>query len=428
VNDIRINGASDGTAKYTFAWYDGISDLNSLTEVVPAVPGNILDVGTYPTIDAGSYYFIVQKTDITDPVGYGCKSAPYEADIDNTAIDPGLAFVSTANQSCDPATVANGTIKVTTTPGSGSSGTFDYTWTAFPGANPGDVAGGGTVQNYSGQIPGLYTVGVQDNGSLCKTSGSVTIADNPVIPVVQDADISTTDQTVCKPEGSATVNDVLINGVSDGTGSYSFEWYRGLNNLNSSTQITPAVAGPAINIVNYPTIGAATYYFIATKTDVTDPVGYGCKTSPYQAVISDIHTDPSLAFTSSSNQSCDPATIANGKMSVTVTAGSSTSNLFDYTFTSYPPGGAPAGTWPDGVAQNYTGLIAGQYSVTIQDTNSKCSASGSVNINDNPVIPVVKNADITTTDQMICAPDGSITVNNIYVGTTADGTGKYTFD
>jgi len=159
---------------------------------------------------------------------------------------------------------------------------------------------------------------------------------------------------------------------------------------------------------------------IATKTNNLDTVGYGCSTAPYQAVVEDNSTDPVIAYTTETNQSCDTTgQIVNGAITFTVTPGTGTSNLFDYTWNTFPhfsPGVRAAAT----ANQKFDNIGYGGYEVRVEDTGSGCFSTATISIADNPLIPVVEDADVVIVDQILCTADGSITVAELTLGGAPD--------
>ncbi len=416
---VEVTAISPGAlGDYTFTWYEGQTNLDGGVDL--GVNSALLNNVNHPGIQAGEYFFAAQKTGGAT-AGYMCITTPYKAVIEDTSEDPVLALSQTANQSCDTSVVANGTITATVTPGALSANRFNYTWTAFPTDNPGNITGGtGTTnETFNDRSYGQYTLEIEDEDTRCTTTGTITVVNNPYIPTVLSTDIVIVDQDVCIPDGSITINDI----TPGNTGEYTFTWYEGLTNLNGGTDI----GGANINVLNtgnHPTIQAGDYYFTAQKTDPTDPVGYGCETSPYKATIDDISVDPFLALTQTANQSCDTSVVANGTITVTVTPGSQSFDRFNYTWTAYPtdnPGDIAGGTGT--INETFTDRSYGQYTLQVEDDDTKCVTTGNVTVAHNPYVPAVLAADIVVVDQDVCIPDGSITVTDISPGNT----GEYTF-
>jgi len=168
-----------------------------------------------------------------DPVGYGCQSAPYQAVINDISVDPILALLATANQSCDTAVVANGSITALVSPGSGSLGNFNYSWTAFPTDRPAEYTNYGVNALFTDRSYGQYTLEIEDADTRCITQRSVTVNNNPFTPIIDQTDYLVNDQSVCFNDGS-----IVVFGIFPGdTSQYDFNWYEGVSNLNSNTVI-----------------------------------------------------------------------------------------------------------------------------------------------------------------------------------------------
>jgi gliding motility-associated-like protein len=423
VIELTVNGMPEPAGNYSFEWFDGDADLAAGNPIAGAVTEN-LDSIIYPTIHEGSYYVIATKDPAAGDPGAGCSTAPVRREILDRTVDPSLGITVSANQSCDPATIANGQIDLVVTPGTLSTNLFDFTWNSFPAANPGDLAAAGVNQSFGSLVPGDYEIEVLDVQSQCFTVNQITVTDNPIYPVVQDPDILITDQSICAPDGSITIADVILNGISDGTADYTFAWYNTADSLNLGFELNviPVVNGPDLNAGNYAQIGAGNYYFTVTKNNPADPVAYGCESSPYQATINDISVDPVLALSQTPNQSCDTSVVANGTIAALVTPGSNSANRFNYTWNAFPtdrPTEFTGGT--GGINESFINRSYGFYSLEIEDEDTKCTTTGSITVIDNPYIPVVLNVNIT--DQDICDYSGSIAVSDISPGTTAE----YTF-
>ncbi|MGD9327739.1 MAG: gliding motility-associated C-terminal domain-containing protein [Cyclobacteriaceae bacterium] len=422
ITQLTINGSTDPVGNYEFLWYDGAGNL-AANDSITGVTTEYLDSMNFTTIHAGDYYVVATKTDVVGGItdGLGCETPPIRSDITDRTVDPVLAYVTTANNSCLPGVIANGEIQLTITPGTLSNNLFNYTWNTFPLTSPGDLSAGSINESFFDLPPGTYEVEIIDSVSRCLTVNQITINDDPIIPVVQDPDIQTVDQEICGPDGSITVVKVILNGVEDGTADYTFAWYNTSDSLNAGQELNviPAISGPVVNITNYPNIGAGIYYFTATKNNPADPVGYGCQSAPYQAVIDDLSIDPVLALSMTPNQSCDTAVAATGTITALITESPNSLGNFNYTWLSYPTDNP--GDFAGSTNELFTDRSYGQYSLLIEDADTRCIANASITVTDNPYIPVALTVDVT--DQDICDYSGSVTVSSIDPGTT----GEYTF-
>ncbi|HTA27671.1 MAG TPA: PKD domain-containing protein, partial [Bacteroidia bacterium] len=236
-------------------------------------------------------------------------------------------------------------------------GTPNYTYLWSPSAQTNATA--------TGLIVGSYTVTITDNNG-CTATASVTITEPPVLT----ATTSFTQASCNLSNGSATVVPV------GGTGPYTYLW-----NPSGNTNAT------------------ATGLFAGSYT-VTVTDNNGCATTT-----SVIVTQPSAvtaSITSSTNILCNGGN--NGSATVTATGGT-----IPYAYL-WAPGGQTNAT--------ATGLIAGNYVVTVTDANG-CTITTSVNITE----PTSLTATMSAPTQVLCngGNNGSATV------TAGGGTPNYTY-
>ena len=424
-NDILVGGLVDNVhTRFDFTWSRG----NVATIVSAATNNNdVLNIVDLPTIGAGSYFVKVRKlSGLVFSPGSGCESAPFRVDILDRSIDPTAALTAVSfNTSCDAN--SDGSVRVTVNnPGSVPAVNYTYTWTtpvASPIAN-GLSNGDGLLgdDNFGGLIDGVYSVLVENNSTGCTTTAQNTIT-KVAVPIVV-ANATPIDQMICNPDGSITVgpNDILVGGVVDNVHTnFNFTWSRG----NVATIVSPATNNnDVLNIVDLPTIGAGSYFVKVRKLSglVFSP-GSGCESAPFRVDILDRSIDPTAALTAVSfNTSCD----ANSDGSVRVTVNNPGSvPAVNYTYTWTTPVASPIANGlsnGDGLLgdDNFGGLIDGVYSVLVENNSTGCTTTAQNTITKVAVPIVVANA--TPIDQMICNPDGSITVgpNDILVGGVVD--------
>jgi large repetitive protein len=425
-NDILVGGAVDNNhTRFDFTWSRG----NVATIVAAATNNNdVLNIIDLPTIGAGSYFVKVKK--LSGPAfspGSGCESAPFRVDILDTSVDPTATLTPIAsNSACDAN--SDGSIRVNVTnPGSVPALlNYTYTWTtpvASPIAN-GLSNGDGLLgdDNFGGLVDGTYSVLVENNSSGCTTTAQNVIT-KVAVPIVV-ANATPINQFLCDPDGSITVgpNDILVGGAVDNVHTrFDFTWSRG----NVATIVSAATNNnDVLNIVDLPTIGAGSYFVKVRKLSglVFSP-GSGCESASFRVDILDRSIDPTAALTAVSfNTSCD----ANSDGSVRVTVNNPGSvPAVNYTYTWATPVASPIANGlsnGDGLLgdDNFGGLIDGVYSVLVENNSTGCTTTAQNTITKVAVPIVVANA--TPIDQMICNPDGSITVgpNDILVGGVVD--------
>ncbi|PLX13952.1 MAG: hypothetical protein C0594_00620, partial [Marinilabiliales bacterium] len=230
----------------------------------------------------------------------------------------GLTFtVSDAScyDACDGESQANA---------SGGAGGYTYAWDGNTGFQ--------TTQTATSLCDGTYNVTVEDaNG--CVLSSTTTISE----PTEINLSTSSTQASCGLADGSASVT------ATGGAGSYSYAW--------TPTGYTDDGNG------NYSDLDGGSYDVLVTD-------GSGCTNS---ATINVNETGaPSASILSSINVSCNGGN--NGEATVDATGGTPP---YSYNW-------APDGYTGDG-SDNYSGLIAGNYSVSVTDAGG-CQATTSINI------------------------------------------------
>jgi gliding motility-associated-like protein len=217
---------------------------------------------------------------------------------------------TTTQASCN---TNNGTYNVTGVTG----GTAAYTYS---------VDGVGTASLTTGLAAGTHTVLVRDvNGCTFSTTFVIGTANGP-----SSFTVATTNASCGTANGTSTVT-----GVTGGTPTYSYSFNGGAFSTTSTTS----------------GLAAGTHTVIVRDAN-------SCTITATYNVAS--NAAPTAAVTSSLNILCNGA--ATGSLAVTPAGGTAP---FTYTLT------APSQTNTTG---NFTGLVAGTYSVTVRD-NSGCTAS-----------------------------------------------------
>jgi hypothetical protein len=417
VNEVRVDGIADvNHANFDFTWYVGSSTSVPVINAVNNV--DVLNIANLPTIGAGSY-FVKAKRVAGVSIGSGCESAPLKVDIQDLSKNPLFTLSPFSNTACD-ANFEGSLLLDVTDPGSVPSATYTYTWdpsnpVAF-GTVAGNDDGAGADENPTALPDGTYKLTVKNDASGCITPGQATILKSETPIVVALA--TPIDQLICNPDGSITVNEVRVDGIADANhANFNFTWFVG--SASSVPVINEVNDADVLDISNLPTIGAGTY-FVKAKRVAGVSIGSGCESAPLRVDIQDVSRNPIFSLTPFSNTACDIN--FEGSLLLDVTdAGSVPSVSYTYTWDAANP--VPFGTVVGnddgaGADENPTALPDGTYKLTVKNDASGCITPGQATIlkTETPIVVALA----TPIDQLICKPDGSITVNEVRVDGIAD--------
>lgn len=255
--------------------------------------------------------------------------------------------------------VSDGTITVTVT-----GGTPNYTFTLNPG---GSTSTDGT---FSGLAPGSYTVSVTD-ASLCGPVTGSTLDINEPAPVVVDS--VTTSEIQCGGDDNAEIHIYL----SGGAPPYEYSIDDGANF---------SLSGDFVGM------GEGNYRIMVKDAN-------GCPT-PVDTI--DFTAPPALTLDTESVVDVNGCFgDSNGEVNVAIIGGT---GMIEYSIDT-------GNTWQsDG---NFTGLVAGDYTVLAMDENGCQLSSSTLTVRQ----PDPITADITTTPALSEDVKGSITISNASGGT-----------
>jgi len=382
--------ASGGVMPYNYSWSSGATTQN--------ITG--LGVGTYSVTVTDSIHCTATATAvITQPMAISVSAIPTNA---TCAIGGSILVSATGGTgaysynwgggvtSQNRSGLGAGTYTVTVTDQNNCTGTATATITstssftallaATPvscnGGNDGTITttlsggrtpyvfnwgGGITVENRNGLSAGTYTLTVTDSSGCIATSTVVVV--QPQVLVVKDSAINIS----C----NGNINGAILTTVSGGNPPYSYNWGGGIT--------TPGRNG----------LGAGNY-----GVTVTD--NKSCTASASATIIQPLAISASAVAT---DVLCNGS--ATGTVTLTVQGGTSP---YYYNWT----GG--------GTSQNLTGVVAGNYEVTITDSRG-CSDTTSATILQPLPISIVAVGTSTS-----CTADtGSVTI------TVSGGAGGYTY-
>lgn len=374
---------SMGTAPYTYFWSPNGGTTNQITN-----------------LGAGNYSVLI--TDFN-----GCQLVA-----DTVLTNPGQLTLTTSSTEADCASGANGTATVVASSGTGG---YSYSWNTVPTQNTATATA----------VAGNYTVTVSDANS-CQAQATVAITEpNPI-----NISVSSLSNVSCLGGSDGNVS-VLVSG---GAGSYSYNWIPSggngptasglssgvyqvvvadLNGCTDSLSVTLTEPGSAISLATSSTpvscngqsdgIGTAmvsggtpgyTYFWSggggtgssstglpAGNYTVTATDAEGCQVTGNVTI-----TEPASisSTTSVTDVSCSGGT--NGEASISVLGGVS-----PYSYVWSPSGGNTA---------TATGLTAGNYNVTVTDSNG-CIHNNSVTISE----PTALDASLVSSTNVTCNGD-----------------------
>jgi hypothetical protein len=396
------------------------------------------------TTPPGAYW--VKATKIAGN-GQGCPSPSFGVIIPDESVNPTVTLTPFADTSCETVDNFEGslTVEIALASGPGAGGTYTYSWVidnpnvtiaaATPGNNDGDSDGtDGDEDNPTGLGEGLYTITVMNNITGCVDSQPRSILKSEV-PIILVSAIPT-DQEICDPtDANILVGDVLVGQMvgAQPHNEFIFNWF--LANPNSNKLEDKNNPGNQIEIdlldnTNYDittSVGGVTYYVSATRKSGL-PLGSGCTSNAEPVTIYDKTVKPIIDFATLSNTACDDE--FDGQITVTANtlSGPGAGMNYNIEWLQLPDPSAVVGNALD-VASPYTTDYAagdrvapGAYSVRVTNVTTLCYREAPVTIENLPMPVEILN--VTKIDQLICYPDGSLTVTAVSPANVAD----YTFE
>jgi CHU_C Type IX secretion signal domain len=426
-----IGGGPDNIGDYQFDWYTDIgltsnvySDIGDPSATVGGETLENNSNGVAPgTVKAGSYWVVATKVNAGVTGGLGCFSAPFKVELKSNSIKPAFTLLPFSNSACD----ANfdGRLQLTvTSPGSVPTPTYTYDW---DNNNPTDIEmGGGPVGNNDGDGDGsdgdgdnpaslgsgVYKVTVVNDASGCATTKQATIL-KTAVPVIT-LSTQAVDQMICNPDGSITVVDVAVDGISDPNHSnFDFSWY--VDDPTSAPVINAANGADLLNSGGLPTFGGGTYYVKARRTAGIAP-GSGCESAPVKAVIKDLSVDPDMSFVFLPNSSCN-ALNPNGSVTATAIERDGTSDAYTFSWAlggnPLPPITTQTDTSPTSQLDN---VSEGNYTLLVTNTSTGCTFTKSLKVNLDQSISLPNIITVDTNDPMNCLGSGDAEVTAISIG------------
>ena len=345
-----------------FVWNGSIytQSLIPFSPVILGNPNNIqwTEAGN-PTILATGSTVTVTPTTTTAYVASvtgGCAGIPF-TDTVYVTVGAGNFNFGGSIVTNPPCTANTGSITVNIT---GGSGTYGYSWNT----NPPQITP--TISNLG---PGSYTVIVTDSVSGCIKDTTFVLTNGSSLQTVIDSSVNVS----CNGGNNGSANA----SASGGLGSVSFSWD------TNPVQTSSAISGLSAGTYNVTATDSAGCISVATVV-ITEP----------NALL----TNPTMTVRPSCKGSSDGTAIAN-------VSGGTTPYSYGWN------------TTPVQTTQSATGLSAGQYMVTITDSNG-CVVTGNVLITQPAAVSnTVQITNITCHN----GNDGAITLSS------SGGTAPYTY-
>ena len=403
VQQVIVDGAPEADHSYfNFEWFKGAPNG------VPIQSGLGLDA--INSLDQGSYY-VVAVVDASAPVGSGCKSPPARADVKDIHVNPTINFVTVGNTACDNNFDGAITITSATASGPGVVSNYDFTWLAVPAGNT--VADGIDIPSpyaVAGVSDGQFTVRALNLTTQCFVDGAVTVAKTP--QPLEILTVNKLDQTICFPDGSIEVMAVSPATVAD----YNFRWYRSSSTSSPVEDGANAIiTGSALNVINYPSIGADTYYVVGYKNAGNAPSS-GCATPPFRVDINDVSVDPQLAFSFEPNSSCNP-TNPNGIILATASERDATTDNYSFAWTLNGAALPGITTQTDlSPTSQLDNAYEGSYMLVVNNTLTGCTYDQSLTLNLDQTMSRPNIVQVDVVNPVDCYPTGDAQVVEITIG------------
>ncbi len=434
-------------ADYQFDYY-AQADPTLVTPLYSGIAATVFDrtqagwINGATTGKGNTQSYYVKATKKTGK-GIGCVAPIETATVKDVHVEPQATISSLPDTSC--AGAAEGTVALlTNTTGFPAFPTTKYTYKISPDDNAvGTLTGqdGGSTYTYlnmKGGTVGLdYTVLITNETSGCQTSPTITVA--PTKFPLSIVTASKTDQLFCSADGSIAVTkielDQSVKGITPvtqltptytGANGFDFNWFKTTSqpfgDPSALNDGVTTVTGELLDKTGYPSMGFGDYYVIAHRK-LTATEAKGCDTPPFKVHVNDTHTNPSPTITAFPNTSCDP-TVGEGELKISVADNTGGTFAYSWALTSTnvnntvlpaaSTGNIGSGSGPNDDILN---KLEGTYTLTATNETTQCVSTSQVNLNANPYVVTITKA--VALDQLICKPDGSVTITEVQLDKTA---------
>lgn len=322
---------------------------------------------TASTEDINSLASGAYSVTVTD-TNSGCVAST-NINVGDSFVTLGVTQTITNNTQC--VAPFNGAIDVTI---SGATGPLTFAWT-------GPNAFVAATEDITALENGTYNLTVTDNNSGCFTTVALVVGDNRPALVLSN---TTTTNTSCTAPFTGSV-DLTVTGA---LGALSFAW-TGPNGFTAATEDINAVEGGSYTVMATDVISGCTSTAVIVVPSTASPL----------VITTDATTD---------NSRC--VAPFNGSISISV---SGAVGPFGFSWTG--PNGFTAAT------EDINSLEAGQYDLLVTDTNTGCTVTTSITLND--VSPTLSISGSAITDNNRCVAPFAGAVDITVAGTA----GPFTF-
>lgn len=408
---------------YVIQVYSGTNDMGapssaaagSIPELIEVIPG-VLGETIYETqnnLTPGWYTLVAIST---NTLTIDCRSVPLQVEILQDISYPVIqAAQIDANINCDGVT-ANGRIELDIDTG-GDPADYIITWyegqdTSAPVLGTGTTGTTSANNSIAENLPGgFYTVEVVNNtptSTACSSTATFQIFDNPPIVTIASADVIINHLTRCDVnDASATIDDIMENGIPVGLGNYTFTWFDADMNVIGGAGNTIAALSPGT-------------YYVEARNSVNN-----CAAATVQFEIEDqIMGTVGVDFVSfvSPTQCLQPANIL-GELHVTATGNSASGYTYNW-YEGNGTGGPLIHTAADGDYVNIafpSGQLDMTYTVEVINNDNNCPAT------DTYVLPLdIRPITISATASPLtnCDADDGV----VFATVTTAGANNYTYN
>ncbi|RLA17665.1 MAG: hypothetical protein DRQ62_14705, partial [Gammaproteobacteria bacterium] len=352
----------------------------------------------------------------------GCGGTPVQAIIQDQAINPIVAINQiNADYSCIGG-IATGQLEALAFGGSdfdNNTMNFSYSWYVQGTTNPTDTYTDGTFPPHAINLTaGTYTVVVTDTTGAdryCETTIDYTVEKQSESVIISDH--LHTDQNVCFPNGTITLNEIQVDGnlvnVTDPAFS-GFEIILSDSDMNPLLPTGNGIPGDPFTDLQ------AGVYIINTRDTLTN-----CYSQPQQIIVDDISSNPIVSVNILRPQyslNTDPTTWTG---ILQTSASESDGSYFPQGYTyEWHEGTNPASPVLS-TDTLITHLNMGDYTLEVISDSTHCEKTIQTYL---PFVYLEPTFNTAISEQTVCAPlDGEIEITEIFLDQVPDTLSQYDF-